>query len=339
MEPRIPKLQGGPAAAQRPYIPRRALMYVPANDERKLAKIPTLKADCVCLDIEDGVALDSKPQARRNIRKILDNRLPIDFGRSERSVRVNAVQSGGNLCHADLEEVFGGDLDLESGLPSAIHLPKVDDPEILEEFAYAFNSSFMSQSSSSPESRKMNRQMNRPIGLIIFIESARALVQLKEICLAAVKLKSRSCLVPEALVFGSDDYVADIGATRTADASELIYARQKVVTVAKAFGLQAIDLVHIDFRDAEGLEALAQEGMRMGFTGKQVIHPGQVDVVQRAFRPSDDKIRWAQDLIREFREHEASTGAGAFSFRGSMIDAPLVKQAQNIVDLANKLQP
>ena len=72
----------------------------------------------------------------------------------------------------------------------------------------------------------------------MFIESARAVIQLKEICLAATKLKSKSRLVPEALVFGSDDYVADVGATRTAAATELTYARQKVVAVAKAFGLQ-----------------------------------------------------------------------------------------------------
>ena len=316
VEPRIPKIQ---QTEDRPYVPRRALMYVPANDDRKLAKIPKLKADCVCLDIEDGVATDSKPTARKNIRKILQNELQIDFGKSEKTVRLNSLQSG--LCHADLEAVFGG-LD-QKNLPSSIHLPKVDDPEILEEFAYAFNSVF-----PHPKSPL--------IGLIVFIESARALVQLKEICLAAVKLKSKSRLVPEALVFGSDDFVADIGATRTGAAEELTYARQKVVTVAKAFGLQAIDLVHIDFKDLDGLRTFSEQGMRMGFTGKQVIHPGQVEVVHDAFKPSDDKIEWAKSLIKEFREHEAK-GAGAFTFRGSMIDAPLVKQAQNIVDLSFKL--
>ena len=174
------------------------------------------------------------------------------------------------------------------------------------------------------------------IGLIIFIESARALVQLKEICLAAVKLRSKTRLVPEALVFGSDDFVADIGATRTKAASELIYARQKTVAVAKAFGFQAIDLVHIDFKDIEGLRTYSEEGSRMGFTGKQVIHPGQIDVVHQAFTPSEEKMEWAKSLIQEFDRHQAK-GAGAFNFRGSMIDAPLVKQAQNIVDLASKL--
>merc|ERR1719479_405862 len=92
------------------------------------------------------------------------------------------------------------------------------------------------------------------MGLIIFIESARSLLQLERICLAARKLEDKSPLTIEGLVFGSDDFVADIGATRTQDAAELIYARQKIVTVAKAFGLQAIDMVHIDFKDLEGLK-------------------------------------------------------------------------------------
>ena len=128
MEPRIPRLQrhGKAQEGDRPYTPRRALMYVPANDEKKLGKIPQLGADCVCLDIEDGVALSSKPQARQNIRKILGKEKEIDFGRSELTVRLNSLQSG--LCHTDLEAVFG---DLEpANVPSAIHLPKVDDPEV-----------------------------------------------------------------------------------------------------------------------------------------------------------------------------------------------------------------
>lgn len=90
--------------------------------------------------------------------------------------------------------------------------------------------------------------------------------------------------------------------------------------------------MHIDYKDLEGLRLQSEEGSRMGFTGKQVIHPGQVPVVQKAFAPSEQKLEWATQLIKEFREHEKS-GKGAFNFRGSMIDMPLVKQAQNIVDM------
>ena len=108
------------------------------------------------------------------------------------------------------------------------------------------------------------------------------------------------------------------------------------MATAKAFGLQAIDLVHIDFKDLEGLKKYSESGARMGFTGKQVIHPGQVKVVHEAFKPSEKKIEWATSLIKEFEEH-VSGGKGAFVFRGAMIDAPLVKQAENIVHLAKKI--
>ena len=110
------------------FIPRRALMYVPGSDERKIAKIPSLKADCICLDCEDGVAFTAKNDARANIRKILSEKDGSFFGASECSVRVNSVQSG--LCHLDVEGILS-DPSKEFSLPSAIHLPKVDTTEIL----------------------------------------------------------------------------------------------------------------------------------------------------------------------------------------------------------------
>ena len=97
--------------------PRRALMYVPGSDERKLAKIPSLGADCICLDCEDGVATNKKEEARNGIRRLLDAG-NVDFGRGECSVRVNCIESG--LCDEDLKVVLGG-----QNLPEAMHLPKV----------------------------------------------------------------------------------------------------------------------------------------------------------------------------------------------------------------------
>lgn len=136
----------------------------------------------------------------------------------------------------------------------------------------------------------------------------------------------------EGIVFGSDDYLANIGGERTKDAKELLYARQKLVLVAKAFQLQAIDLVHIDYKDTETLKEQSLEGARMGYTGKQVIHPIQVPIVQDAFSPSQIKVEWATELIKAFEEHQQS-GKGAFTFRGNMIDMPLLRQAKNIVQL------
>ena len=326
-----------------PFKPRRSLMYVPGNDERKVGKIPELGADCVCLDCEDGVAVNMKETARLNIRSILDSQ-NINFGKvrisifniiycivrivlknnvvskflikyflqSECSVRVNGVESG--LCEEDLKTVLGG-----HNLPSSIHLPKVKDREELE-FVWNVVESVVGPGRGS-------------MGLIMFIETARSLLDVDKICSDAWELAARpgSVLCPVALVFGSDDFAADVGATRTKSNVELMLARQMVVTAAKAHKLQAIDAVYIDYRDSEGLRRQSEEGAGWGFTGKQVIHPGQIEIVQSAFTPSRERLEWARQLMQAWHHHQ-STGQGAFTFRGHMIDMPTVKQAQNVID-------
>jgi len=89
------------------------------------------------------------------------------------------------------------------------------------------------------------------------------------------------------------------------------------------------------FRDHEGLKRQSEEGNRWGFTGKQVIHPGQVNIVQAAFTPNSERVKWATELLQEFQEQQLD-GKGAFTFRGHMIDMPTVKQAQNVVDIVRK---
>ncbi|KAJ8027565.1 Citramalyl-CoA lyase, mitochondrial [Holothuria leucospilota] len=246
--------------------PRRAMLYVPGSDERKLQKISTQEVDCAVMDCEDGVAVNRKVDARRTVSSMLD-KLSCPHVR-DLAVRVNSVSSG--LAEEDLKEVFKA-----NRLPDTIMLPK--------------------------ECKKV----------------------------------SDKSLLFEAVLFGSDDFCASIGATRTADAYELLYARQKVVATAKAFGMQAIDLVYIDFKDLDGLEKQSLEGSRMGFTGKQVIHPSQIPVVQKAFSPSEEQIKWATELVEAFKEHQ-ETGKGAFDFKGEMIDMPSVLQAQNILKLLEK---
>jgi len=308
---------GATAVPERKYIPRRSLMYVPGNDERKINKIPQLAAsgaDCICLDCEDGVAINKKEEARNSIRKILDEQ-SLDFGRSECTVRINGVGSG--LEQIDMETILSG-----PHLPSSVHLPKVERPDHLEWFAAELNSVIASNAAQK-------------IGLILFIETAEGLLNIKDICRRAQELSDDSFFVPEAIVFGSDDFAADIGATRTKLSTELFYARQAVVTAAKAFRMQAIDCVYIDYKDLEGLEKQSLEGAGFGFTGKQVIHPGQIGLVQKAFTPPEHRLQWATQLIKEFEEHQEA-GAGAFVFRGQMIDMPTVKQAKNVLQLIAK---
>ena len=112
-----------------------------------------------------------------------------------------------------------------------------------------------------------------------------------------------------------------------------MFARQSIVIHCKAYGLQAIDMVHIDYKDLERLREESIEGARMGFTGKQVIHPDQIDIVNEAFSPSPEKVEWAKELVAAFEE-QSNEGIGAITFRGQMIDMPLVKQAFNVLTMA-----
>eukprot|EP00074_Homo_sapiens_P097225 XP_016875892.1 citramalyl-CoA lyase, mitochondrial isoform X4 [Homo sapiens] len=157
------------------------------------------------------------------------------------------------------------------------------------------------------------------------------------VCEETLKVGPQVGLFLDAVVFGGEDFRASIGATSSKETLDILYARQKIVVIAKAFGLQAIDLVYIDFRDGAGLLRQSREGAAMGFTGKQVIHPNQIAVVQEQFSPSPEKIKWAEELIAAFKEHQ-QLGKGAFTFQGSMIDMPLLKQAQNTVTLATSIK-
>jgi len=161
--------------------------------------------------------------------------------------------------------------------------------------------------------------------MIILVETAKGILNLKEIAGADKRL--------DAIIFGGEDFAASIGATRTKDALELLYAREAVVTACAAYDLQAIDIVTIDFKDLDALRAESEAGARLGFTGKQIIHPAQVGPVQAAFTPSDEAIAYARRVVETFEANQKE-GKGAYALDGKMIDMPLLKNAQKILDRA-----
>ena len=297
------------------YFPRRCVLYVPGSDEGKLAKSQTLKPDSFVFDCEDGVAAPAKTNARENILKILQEVKP-SHKKTEYGVRINSIPSG--LAEEDLKTVLSG-----QRIPHTIYLPKVESPEDIDWFAQTAG--------------KHMQKKDKDINLVVYAESAQALINLKEICSEAKKLEEYSIFNLDAIVFGSDDYCASIGATRSAAGQEVLVARQQVVMTAKAFGIEAIDVVYIDFNDLDGLKKQSEEGSAMGFTGKQCIHPNQIDIITKAFTPTQERIDWARQVITLYRQHEES-GKGAFVFKGSMIDKPLLLQAENIVKLADLIQ-
>ena len=280
---------------------RRALLYMPGDDRHKIDKAATLGVDCICMDMEDGVAINRKAEARASIARALRE---MQFGASEKLARINAVGSG--LERDDLKAVL-------PYRPDGIVIPKMEE------------SSQLQWASEMIEAAEL--QNGWPVGsirLLVDVETARGILNLKEIA-------SHPRL--DALIFGGEDFAASIGATRTTDAVELLYGRQATVTAAAAYGLQAIDIVAIDFKDLDALRRESEFGAQLGFTGKQIIHPAQVGPVQVAFTPGDAAIEHAQRIVQTFEASQAK-GAGAYALDGKMIDRPLLKNAQKVLERA-----
>lgn len=135
-------------------------------------------------------------------------------------------------------------------------------------------------------------------------------------------------------MFAAEDFALDLSITRTPDLTEFLYARSAIVTAARAFNLpSAIDLVCTQFRGADGLETLRREcenGKRMGFNGKQCIHPSQVDIAQQVYSPSHDEVAWAMRVVIADEKADRQ-GRGAWTLDGKMIDVPVVGKAKAIV--------
>ncbi len=280
---------------------RRALLYMPGDDRHKIEKAISIGVDCICMDMEDGVAQNRKAEARAGIAAALRE---LDFGPAEKLARINRVGSG--LEADDLAAVL-------PFRPDGIVIPKIESAEQIQWAAERIEAAELA-----------NGWPVNSIRIIVDVETARGILNLKEIA-AHPRL--------DALIFGGEDFAVSIGATRTPEAWELFYARSAVVTHAKAFGLQAIDMVTTDFRDLARLRREAEFGAQMGYTGKQTIHPAQVGPVQEAFTPGDEAIARARRLVEAFEAHQKE-GRGAFALDGEMIDLPLVRAAQGVLERA-----
>jgi citrate lyase subunit beta-like protein len=280
---------------------RRALLYMPGNDAHKIEKGITLGVDSICMDMEDGTAVNQKTAARTTIARALHD---LDFGEAEKLVRINGVGTG--LEKEDIQAVL-------PYRPDGIVIPKV---EGLDQIQWA--------DETIEAAELQNGWRMRSIRILIGVETAKGIMNLKEIA-------SHPRL--DALIFGGEDYAASVGATRTPEATELLYGRLATVNAAAAYGLQAIDIVTIDYKDLEFVRSESAFGASLGFSGKQIIHPAQVKPVQSAFTPDEAAIRMAQRIVEAF-DSAQKKGAGAYALDGKMIDMPLYKNAHKVLDRA-----
>lgn len=275
---------------------RRSVLFSPGDRPDFMRKAPRSGADTIVFDLEDAVAPDAKDDARVSVVDVLtDDDFEPDC---EVCVRVNPAGAGQS---ADVAALAGMDGRLDS-----VMLPKADsihDVDTLERLMG-------------------DRQLTVPI--LALIESAQGVLNAPEIAAADAT---------DALLFGAEDLAADIGARRTAEGTEVLYARERVVLAARAAGDDCIDTVHTDIEDHDGLAEETRFAAQLGYDGKMAIHPGQVGVINDAFTPNQSDIEWAQRVV-EAQEEAAASGTGVYRVDGEMIDAPLVAQAERILSRA-----
>ncbi|KZV61508.1 beta subunit of citrate lyase [Peniophora sp. CONT] len=306
-----PQLDGNVAQLRRSYL------YVPCSSDRMLQKSVSTGADTVIYDLEDSVAPSEKDKAaaRGKLAEFLaSSRDAPDASRI--AVRLNDVTTP--FFERDLEQALR-----LSHMPGTLVLPKVHSIDYLDKVASIVDS--------------VAGSMDTPIRLVASIESARSLYNIGSI--AGWRHSSGKTRVA-GLLFAAEDYCADTGIIRTAERTELLYTRSQVVLTAKAFGLEAIDMVCVNYKDPEYLKEECEDGRRLGFTGKQAIHPIQVETIHKTFAPSKKEVYRAAKIVHQMAQaHASEKGAigldlGDGKDGKEMVDAPMLKQAQNTLKIA-----
>jgi citrate lyase subunit beta/citryl-CoA lyase len=299
-------MQAQCADAQEAGMILRSLLFVPADSEKKLAKSKLSPADALILDLEDSVAPENRIKARGLARDFLK-----DTHRQSIWVRINPVSSPDFV--ADMEAVV-------ASAPAGLIVPKPDGPQdLLKLDAHLMT---LETKAGLPQ---------RSIKLLpVATETPTAVLSLQDYRNAPPRLA--------ALSWGAEDLAAAMGAaTNRDDNGEFLFihkmVRALVLIAAKAAGVDAIETLHADFRDTKGLERAARLAQREGFSGMLAIHPDQVEPINAAFTPSAADVEHATKVVAAF-----AGGAGVASLDGKMLDQPHLKQARQVLALAEALR-
>ena len=279
----------------------RSWLFIPGDNAKKLAKADGCGADAVIIDLEDSVALSNKSAARVLAADFVGER-PAVARSPQMWIRVNPLASG--LCEADVAAVV-------SARPDGIMLPKAEGPGDVERLSALIAAAGGAAS----------------IGIVaIATETPRAVFRLAGFC-------DQSTARLRGLTWGAEDLAAAIGASgnrhsdgRYHDAFTL--ARSLTLLAAHAAGVQAIDTLYPDFRDEAGLHGSSVRSRAEGFSGRLAIHPAQVAIINAAFLPAEDEIRWSQRIVDAFAD---AGETGTVGIDGKMIDRPHLIQAERIL--------
>jgi citrate lyase subunit beta/citryl-CoA lyase len=280
----------------------RSLFFAPANRPDLVGKFHRFTADCYVIDLEDGTPPAQKKRARDGLVELVTsvraNTLP-----GLLTVRVNEPSSDHYLD--DVAAALPCDID-------GLVIPKLESVDQLFPVIHTI--------------RRLERTSPRATARFVLggIESIKGVTNAAELCGVQPELA--------AVYFGAEDLASELGARRTAGASEIAYARSHVLLHAKAARIVAIDQAVVEIRDDNQFEADARAGRDLGYDGKICLLPRQLDVANRVFSPSEVELDHAHRLIARYAE-ATEQGLGTIDFEGKMIDGPLLKRAQRLVDL------
>ncbi|WP_433624176.1 HpcH/HpaI aldolase/citrate lyase family protein [Halomicrococcus sp. NG-SE-24] len=279
-------------------MPRRSVLFTPGDRPEMLRKAPDAGADVVVFDLEDAVAPGRKAEAREAVRAVLSD--PEFDPDCEVCVRINPT---GVAADDDLREVAVTDA---AATLDSVMLPKTASADDVTTLA------------------RLLDEHDCDVPVLALVETAAGVLNAADIAAADAT---------DALAFGAEDLSADVGATRTREGTEVLYAREHVVLAASAAGVDAIDTVYTDIEDVDGLREETAFAVELGYDGKMAIHPAQVDPINEAFTPSAERVEWAERVLEAKAEADAED-RGVFRVDGEMIDAPLVAQAERILEYA-----
>lgn len=284
---------------------RRTMLFVPGGNEKIASKAMEMKVDSLILDLEDAVRIEKKAEAREHVASILRVK---QFGRKEKVVRVNPI--GTEFWEEDLEKIV-------PCLPDTILFPKVERPDDIKQY----------ESYIGRFEGKWNLPQGK-IGMMALIESPLGVLNALSIALASPRMNG--------LHFGAADFTRETGGRITPSRIELHYPMMQILLAARAARINAIDTPYFDINDPEGLKRHALQARDMGYDGKAIIHPGQIEIVNQSFTPTREEVEFAKKVIVAFEKAKAE-GRGAIQVDGKLIEILHVEMAHRVLEIMESL--
>lgn len=280
---------------------RRTMMFVPGNNPGMMADAHIYGPDSIMLDLEDSVTMAEKDAARLLVYQALKT---VDYGNTEMVVRINPLNTP--YGKKDIEAVVKAGVDV-------IRMPKTETAEEVVEV--------------EREIERVERELGC-VGrtkIMAAIESTLGIVNAYAIATASPRMMG--------IALGAEDYCANLKAQRTPGGDELRLARETIVVAARAAGIDVLDTVYSNLNDMETFRQEVEYIKTLGFDGKSIINPRQIEVINEVFAPKEKEITKARAIIAAIKEAEAK-GSGVIALNGKMIDRPVVIRAQRTINLA-----